>query len=90
MGGSESTPRIHLTQHAGERLAERAIKVEWVAEICSSPEFVRKDLRRPGVMLAFGRIAEARGKWLRVAYVMNGPEIRIVSAMFDGRAQKWR
>jgi Domain of unknown function (DUF4258) len=60
--------RLHYTEHAEDMLVERRIKRDWVKGTIARPDAVEPDPRRPGITLAFRKIAEQEGRILRVAY----------------------
>ena len=67
-------------------MAERGLSQSWVERVAAAPEWTEPD-PRVGVVRAFGRIAEAGGRVLRVAIVERGGTRVVLSAMFD-RARK--
>jgi uncharacterized protein YuzE len=65
--------RLVLTGHLWVRLAERWIPLIGLKRVAGSPNWTEPDPHDPGVTRAFGRIKEAGGKILRVAYA-DGPD----------------
>ena len=80
--------RIEFSGHAATALAERMIDPAWVARVVENPEFSRADTRHPERILAFGRIGEHGGRWLRVVYERNDETYRVVTTFFDRNAEK--
>jgi hypothetical protein len=64
-------------------LVQREIDRQWVTATVFSPDFVEADPTRPDVFRAFRAIAERGGRFLRVVYVPEGEDFRIVTAFFD-------
>jgi uncharacterized protein YuzE len=60
--------KVEFSKHAVSQMAERNISEKWVVRALQEPDFVRDDKSRPDVKLAFRKIAEFGGRWLRVAY----------------------
>jgi hypothetical protein len=76
-------PRLVLTRHAQDMLEQRGILLSWVEETVIRPSFIEDDAGRPGVVRAFRRIAERDNRMLRVAYVLDGDSVRILTVFFD-------
>jgi hypothetical protein len=64
-------------------LVERKIEASWVELAIREPEAVEPDPLRPGVLLAFRRVPERGGRFLRVVYVQDSNLIRVLTAFFD-------
>jgi len=64
-------------------LVQREIDREWVAATVFDPHFVEADPTRPGVSRPFRAITERGGRFLRVVYVSEGENFRILTAFFD-------
>ncbi|MBI1868831.1 MAG: DUF4258 domain-containing protein [Methylocystis sp.] len=80
--------KIELSAHAELAMAERRIAVHWIERVMRQPEFMHQDAIRPHRILAFGRIDEFGGRWLRVVYERVGNTDRVVTAFFDRKAEK--
>jgi hypothetical protein len=78
-----TTRRLIFTRHSEEMLVQREIDREWVTVTIFSPDFVEADTSRPGVLRAFRAIKERGGRFLRVVYVSEGDNFRILTAFFD-------
>ena len=78
------TPRLRFTAHAELRIRQRGLAHAWVERVAGSPEWTEPD-PRPGVVRGFGRIAEAGGRVLRVAYIDRDGVRHVLSASFDRR-----
>jgi Domain of unknown function (DUF4258) len=82
--------RIVLTGHASEVIDERGILFEWVERVLLNPERSMADPRVPGRMLAFSRIGEFGGRWLRVVYEEVGGGRTIITAFFDRGVERMK
>ena len=80
---------MHLTTHARTALSERAISLDWIARVLSRPEWTEPD-PQAGVWRAFGRIAEGGDRILRVVYIPEESEERVITAFFDRDAERKR
>ena len=69
-------------------LTERKLRREWVESVVRSPEWIEPDPRDPRTVRAFGRIAEAAGRVLRVVYSDKADVRIVVSAHFDRNARR--
>ena len=79
--------RIIYTRHAEEMLVERDPLSILDRMTITHPDMVEPDPDRPNVLRAYRRIPERHGLWLRVAYVLAGNSVRVITAFFD-RAQR--
>ncbi len=77
-------PPLRFTAHAELRIRQRGLARAWVERVTGSPEWTEPD-PRPGVVRGFGRVAEAGGRVLRVAYIDWSGVRHILSASFDRR-----
>jgi hypothetical protein len=75
--------------HAGTALRERDISFHWVARVLAQPAWTEPD-PRAGVRRAFGRIAERGDRILRVVYIPEQDEQRVITAFFDRDAERKR
>ncbi|MBU6443616.1 MAG: DUF4258 domain-containing protein [Alphaproteobacteria bacterium] len=82
------TGKIEFTAHSATMLRERRIERSWVERVLTAPDWQEPDPTDPAAARAFGAIAEARGKILRVVYTPIEGGVRVVTAFFDGRARK--
>lgn len=80
--------RLRFTVHAKAMLAERAIKREWVETVLAAPEWTEADPHQAGGRRAYGRIAEAAGRVLRVVYIEHGSGRRVLTTYFDRDARQ--
>jgi len=83
-------PPLVLTKHLLIRLAERNIPLAWVERVAVSPDWTETEPRSPEVTRAFGRIKEAGGKVLRVAYADRPDGRYVLSSHFDARPTRRR
>lgn len=79
--------RLRYTAHAEAMLAERSIKREWVETVLATPEWTESDPRHAGARRAYGRIADAAGRVLRVVYIEDGGGRRVLTTYFDRDAR---
>lgn len=77
-----------LTNHAREMMEERRIEEAWVARVLARPDHVRPDPRGEPLQRAYGVVAEADGRVLRVVYWQDGPTFVVVTAHFDRGARQ--
>jgi len=80
--------RLRYTLHADDMLVERKIERAWVEAVMAAPEWTEPDPRWVGLRRAYGRVAEAGGRILRVVFADEGDGRRIVSAFFDRDARR--
>jgi hypothetical protein len=77
-----------FTLHAETMLIERAIARDWAEQVLNAPEWEEPDLSNPSHKRAFGAIAEAGGKILRIVYTEQAGEKRVITLFFDRRAKR--
>lgn len=77
-----------LTAHAQLMMDRRRIELEWVEDTLRAPETERRDESDKSLSLAFRRIPDAGGKWLRVVYRQEGQICIVVTAFFDRNQEK--
>lgn len=80
--------RFVYTQHAEDMLGERNLRREWVELTVEQPESIETDPIRPDVIRAFRSIPERGGRVLRVAYVVVGQTVRVVTMFFDRKRRR--
>jgi len=73
---------IAFVGHAIEAMVERGISTEWVERTVLDPTVVRANASHSGRKLAFRRIPEHGGRWLRVVYEED-EGILVVTTFFD-------
>ena len=78
-----AAPAIVLTAHAEDMLVERNIDRSWVEAAIHSPEALEDDPSQPGALRAFRRVAERDGRYLRVVYIQENDNVRVLTAFFD-------
>lgn len=76
-------PPISLSLHAIDVIAQRDIRLEWIARVISCPSLVRPDTLDPRLVQAFGAIPERDGRVLRVVYNPGLDVIWVVTVFFD-------
>jgi hypothetical protein len=79
-----------LTKHLLIRLGERRIPIAWVERVVLGPAWKELDPHDRSVTRAFGRIQEAEGKVLRVAYIDRADGRHVLSAHFDAKETRRR
>lgn len=77
-----------LTRHAQLMIERRRIEVKWIEDTIDAPDTTRQDDRDESLILAFRRVPEADGRWLRVVYRREGPLCVVVTAFFDRNQEK--
>ena len=77
-----------FTVHAQTMLLERKLQLTWIEAVVERPEWTEVDLSNVGATRAFGTIAEAGGKVLRVVYTEDGDQRRVITTFFDRNAKK--
>ena len=75
--------RFTYTAHAAEMLVDREIHREWVEQTVLSPEAVEPDPKHNGRMRAFRALPERDGRVLRVVYVQEADEVRVITLFLD-------
>ena len=78
-----SARRLIFTRHSEEMLVQREIDREWVRAAVFNPDFVEPDPTRLGVLRAFRAVTERGGRFLRVVYLPEGDNFRVLTAFFD-------
>lgn len=77
-----------LTRHAQLMIERRRIEVKWIEDTINAPGAKRQDDRDESLILAFRRIPDAGGRWLRVVYRREGQFCVVVTAFFDRNQEK--
>jgi hypothetical protein len=81
--------QVACSAHAREMLAERNIESDWVMRAVENPDAVEDDPFKTGRKRAFLKIPEKENRILRVVYIIDGNDVRIVTVFFDrGRAKQ--
>ena len=75
----------HLTEHAHDALEKRRIRLEWMEETITAPEWIEKDEIDAELEHRLARISEFDGRVLRVIVNVKAAPPRIVTAYFDRR-----
>ena len=76
---------LRLTGHATQRLRERGIALAWVEAAVGSPDWISADAD-PALTRSFKVIDEFGGRVLRVVHRADGPDIVVITALFDRSA----
>ena len=74
---------IVFTRHAETVAAERGLEREWIERTVREPDLAEPDPSRTGVTRAFRSVPERGGRVLRVAFVDDADEIRVLTAFLD-------
>jgi hypothetical protein len=77
---------ITYTGHALDKFVERSLRLDWIERTVREPDFIRPDPVPPAVQ-AFKAIPEHGARILRVVFVEETDNIRIITAFFDRRAK---
>jgi hypothetical protein len=80
--------RIVFTYHALLKFEERLIPLDWIERALAEPDFVEPDPTQPGALRAFKAIRERDFRVLRVVYIDEGDERRIITVFFDRRRRR--
>ncbi len=82
--------RLVLTYHAGLKIRQRHLDLQWIERTARHPEWTQADPYQPEVERRFRSIEEFGGRVLRVACVETVDTIRVISAVFDRGARRRR
>jgi uncharacterized DUF497 family protein len=74
--------KLHLTEHARQRLAKRRLEPEWVERVVANPEMIEPDREDPELEHRLGFLAELDNRILRVIVSKDEP-IRVITAFLD-------
>jgi hypothetical protein len=67
------------------------IKHPWVEAVINQPEFSKPDPIDPRLTLAWRRIPELGGRFVRVVYYSIAPDVVVVTTFPDrGASRRWR
>ena len=80
--------RVVYTYHALQKFDERRIRLDWIERTLGDPDEVEPDPTQPGVMCAFKAIPERDFRVLRVVYVDEHEERRVITVFFDRRRRR--
>lgn len=82
---------VILTRHARDRMRRDGISEAWIERIVTQPEHTMPDPDDPALILAWRRIPELGGRFVRVVYYPNGTDLVIVTTFPDrGAPRRWR
>jgi hypothetical protein len=76
------------THHASEMIQERDLLRDWVELTVLEPETVEPDPKHPERIRAFRAIPERDGRVLRVVYVGDGENFRVITLFLDRGRRK--
>jgi hypothetical protein len=80
-----------LTRHARDRMRRDGITEAFIERIITQPEHATPDPDDPALSLAWRRIPELGGRFVRVVYYSNGTDLVIVTTFPDrGAPRRWR
>lgn len=74
---------FELTQHAKEKITERAIPLEWIERTLIKPQKTEVDKTDPNLRHALATIPEFDDRVLRVVYNFVEQPCKIVTVYFD-------
>jgi hypothetical protein len=80
--------KYDLTDHARQTIAVRGIRLEWLEQVLSHPEWTEQDKVDGNLEHRLARIAENGNRVLRVIVDPTQPVLRIITAYFDRKAGK--
>ena len=80
--------RFVLTYHAGMKIRQRELDIDWVERTARHPEWAQADPYRPEIERRFRAIEEFGGRVLRVACIETPDTIGVISAVFDRGARR--
>jgi hypothetical protein len=76
------------THHAKQMIEERGLIREWVERTVLEPETVEPDPKHPARTRAFRTVPERDGRVLRVVYVQDGENFRVITLFLDRGRRK--
>lgn len=76
------------THHAEQMIQERLLLREWVERTVLEPETVEPDPKHPELTRAFRSVPERDGRVLRVVYVGDGENFRVITLFLDRGRRK--
>lgn len=80
-----------FTRHARDRMDRDGIAAPWVEAIIMKPEHSMPDPNDPALTLAWRRLPELGGRFVRVVYYPSGADFVIVTTFPDrGAPRRWR
>ncbi len=77
---------IRYLPHAVEALAKRGISEAWVTDTLSLPDWTEVDPRHPTRTRSYKSIPAFGGRILRVVHWSAGPDIIVLTVLFDRNA----
>jgi len=75
--------RFTYIDHAREQMTRRTIDPAWVERTVLAPETTEPDPKHPDRVRAFRSIPERDGRVLRVVYVPEGDDYRVLTTFLD-------
>ena len=79
---------IRLTKHAAEACEARNIPFEWVERTLLFPDWTTRDPLHADRMRAFKAIVEFDGRFLRVVFRNDGPDMVVITVHPDRSAKR--
>lgn len=76
------------THHAEQMALERGLLREWIERTVLEPETVEPDPKHPERTRAFRSLPERDGRVLRVVYVGDGENFRVITLFLDRGRRK--
>lgn len=78
----EEIPYV-LTNHARDRISQRGVLEEWIAQVLRKPSSIHKDDLKPNVRKAYGFIYEKENRVLCVVYDYTKHPYDVITAFFE-------
>src|SRR3954467_3187042 len=75
--------RFTYIDHAREQMTRRTIDPAWVERTVLAPETTEPDPQHPDRVRAFRSVPERDGRVLRVVYVPEGDDYRVLTTFLD-------
>lgn len=79
---------IRLSAHAEEMAEERRITIAWIEATVTQPDWTAPNPRDLSLTRSYRAIPERAGRILRVVHRPDGPDILVVTALFDRGARR--
>ena len=79
---------ITYTYHLLQKLEERQLRIGWVDRVVNKPDWTMPDPNEPGAIRAFGPVPERDMRIMRVVYVPEGDDKRVITAFLDRGAKR--
>ena len=78
---------ITYTYHLLQMLEERRLNTLWVERVINDPDWLAPDPTQLGATRAYKAIPERGDRFMRVVYIVEGDETRVLTAFLDRGAR---